>query len=89
MLSRTDRLNSTNFATEPSRIDHRQVDAVHENPSTFGQIKPLNQFRKRAFARPRGAHNADDLPLARRSGGRYARWNGAGWSGSINTASKP
>ena len=40
----------------------REIDAVDQDASAFRHIEPLHQLGERAFARTRGADNADHLP---------------------------
>ena len=46
---------------QPGGIDHREIDAVHEDAAALRHIEPLHQLRERALARAGRTDDPDDL----------------------------
>jgi hypothetical protein len=53
--------DNTDLSAKPGGVDHRQIYPVDKNPPPFRDVEALDQLGERAFARARGADDADDL----------------------------
>src|SRR5215813_21868 len=50
------------LTAQPGWIDHADIDAVDQNPSTRRRVEPLDQLGESALAGARRTDDADDLP---------------------------
>src|SRR5258706_6185068 len=54
--------NDADLTSQPRDVDHREIDAVDQDPPALWHVETLDELGDRRFARARRADNPDDLP---------------------------